>query len=114
MVAPGAGPKGGEGPAGSLLPRGLRSPAQGPLEGRGLGPEPSEGRGLIRGGVYLQELGLGRGGTNTRKRRCEAYGVFLSVRTLRSSPGFAPPCRGYAHIPPSSPMTSRPRYQGTS
>lgn len=42
----------------------------------------TEGRGLSRGGVCLQELGLGRGGTNTRKRRGEAYGVFLSVRTL--------------------------------
>lgn len=45
-------------------------------------PNQTEGRGMSRGGVCLQELGLGRGGANTRKRRGEAYGVFLSVRTL--------------------------------
>lgn len=114
MVAPGAWPKGGEGPAGRLLPRGLRFPAQGSLEGRSLGPElyrgagPEQGRGLLTGAGSRE----GRNQHQKEARR-GLWGISVS-QNPESAPGFAPPCRGYAHIPPSSPMTSRPRYQGTS
>lgn len=65
----------------------------------------------MQGRAGSQELGLRWGGANTRD---EGEAGIWGIPVTQASPGFAPPCRGYAHIPPSTHMTSRPCYQGAS